>query len=253
MSDLARELVRLPGDGRAFRMGRIVTGGTNPQTVVVNVDGADNTLPAVAGTYATGDTVLVARDARAAGYVVGRLGTAPVDPPVDPDAPPVEPGVIARTLTVVPASAGTWRPDAWRPGDQLHQGDYGGFGLNTGAAFYGDALTGLHADTGLPHSITVRYRRRPGGIPAAQVPAFWTLAEAARPTGAPTRLDTDDGTAVAVGALASWELPGAWATDLLDGAAGGLGIYLADDTPYMVLAGPSTYSAAFALTVNYYA
>jgi hypothetical protein len=205
-------------------------------------------------TLAALDVVAVLRDGNSAGYVLGKIGTAAA-PPSDPPKPPVpvEPTVRHRIATIKPYFTGTYR-GGWRDGDELFQGDYGGYGLNTGAAFYGNALKALRADTSRPYSIRVAYKRNRGGDYSPQSPRFYTLTQKTKPAGAPTKDDGPaNGTAVAVGKTSSWQLTTTMANHLLTGVDGGLGIYLPSSNPYVVLAGRSDYAAAMTLTVDYYA
>lgn len=253
MTDLARAIAGRSGDGRLIRIGVVKTGGAALKTAVVTIDGADNVCVTPGRpTLAALDVVAVLRDGNT-GYVLGKVGTTVL--PTDPTTPPVpvEPGVRRRTAVIKPYFTGTYR-GGWRDGDELFQGDYGGYGLNQGAAFYGNALKALHADTSRPYSIVVSYKRNRGGDFSGQTPRFYTLAQKTRPAGAPTRDDGPSaGTAVAVGKTAKYTLPSTMALHLLNGTDGGLGIYLATSNPYVVLAGRSDYAAAMALTVTYYA
>jgi hypothetical protein len=253
MTDLARALAG-SGDHRLVRIGVVKTGGATLKTCTVTIDGADNVcVTPGAPTLAANDIVAVLRDGNT-GYVLGKVGTY-TPPTTDPEAPPVpvEPTVRRRTATIKPYFTGTYR-GGWRSGDELFQGDYGGYGLNTGAAFYGNALKALHADTSKPYSIVVSYKRNRGGDYSAQSPKFYTLTQKTKPAGAPTKDDgPSTGTAVAVGKTAKFELSSTMALHLLNGTDGGLGIYLPSSNPYVVLAGRSDYAAAMALTVTYYA
>lgn len=252
MIDLAAALAS-SGDSRLVRIGVVKTGGAALKKATVTIDGADNVCVVFGITLAALDVVAVLKDGNSAGYVLGKIGTTAA-PPVDAPKPPVpvEPTVRHRTATIKPYFTGTYR-GGWRDGDELFQGDYGGYGLNTGAAFYGNALKALRADTSRPYSITVSYKRNRGGDYSGQSPRFYTLTQKVRPAGAPTRDDGPSaGTAVAVGKTSSYRLPATMALHLLNGTDGGLGIFLATSNPYLVLAGRSDYAAAMALTVDYY-
>lgn len=255
--DLAQALKDRSSDGRAIRYGLVKVGGASVAKVTVTLDGADNVIPCAIATYAANDVVAVLRDGRSGGFVLGKVGTFAV--PDDPtQAPPVkvEPTKVLRRATIKPVFTGSYR-SGWREsgsGGEVIQGDYGGYGLNTGAAFYGNALVALHADLTRGYTIDVTYKRNSGGDYSAQSPAFYTLAQKLKPGGAPTKDDGPSaGTAVAVGKVARWRLPTTMATHLLNGTDGGLGIWRSGSTPYMKLAGRSDYAAAMTLTVSYYA
>lgn len=249
--DLVRALTTSAADRRLFRTAVVTAVGT--QAVTLNVDGASLTLPALTtpSGYAIGDSVLVARDGASGGWVLGKIGstvTAPAAP-----VTPTQPSVSLRERTVLPYFTGTYRGGKWRDTSDLYQGDYGGFGLNTGAAYYGTQIYALGAVTASPHSAYLTYRRQSGGTYAAQIPTMRLLAAGTKPAGAPVLGTSSAGTAVAVGNVATWELPGAWVTALLNGTAGGIAINSASSTPYIVLDGLADYAAAMALTFSYYA
>ena len=231
-------------DRRAVRTG-IVRALPASNRVTVEVDTVELSLPFVTDSYAVGDTVVVA-----GGYVLGRLGTPAAPPPPPPDPAP-QPTVTQRRTTVLPQSTGTWRAGKWRDTTDLYQGDYGSYGLNTGAAYYGNQLVALGADLAQPRSAVLTYRRQRGGVYAGQSPTLWTLTERAR-AGAPSRVASAAGTAAAVDQTVTWQLPQSWVDDLLSGARGGLGVYVPAATPYVVLDGRADHAAAFALTVTYY-
>lgn len=253
MADLARAISALAkDDSRLVRIGVVKVGGATLKKATVTIDGADNVCVVFGLTLAALDTVAVLQDGNT-GYVLGKIGTTVL--PTDPTKPPVpvEPTVRYRTATIKPQFTGTYR-GGWRDGDELFQGDYGGYGLNTGAAFYGNALKALGAVTTKPYSIRVSYKRNRGGDFSAQQPRFYTLTQKVKPGGAPTKDDgPSSGTAVAVGKATSYVLPSTMALHLLNGTDGGLGIYLPGSNPYVVLAGRSDYAAAMTLTVSYYA
>lgn len=254
--DLARALKDRSSDGRSIRYGVVVTGGASVAKVTVALDGANNVIPCAIATYATNDIVAVLRDGRSSGFVLGKVGT--FTPPTDVVTAPVkvEPTKTLHRAIIRPVYTNTYR-SGWRSsstGGELVQGDYGGFGLNTGAAFYGNALVALRADLTRPFSIDVTYKRTSGGDYSPQSPSFYTLSQKTKPAGAPTKDDGPaNGTAVAVGKVAKYRLTVTMATHLLNGTDGGLGIWRSGSTPYLKLAGRSDYAAAMALTVNYYA
>lgn len=263
--DIAKALAR-PRDGRAFRVGQVTAATAGAKSITVQLDGTAVVVPVLAGTtYTVGQTVLVARDGRQAGYVLGAIGQPPAPPADDPTIvkpppPPnqAEPGTAAKryTKTLVPVSTGTWRGGRWRDTRNLYQGDWGGWGINLGAAFYGSQLSGLRALAGTPRSAVLNYTRTSGGVFAAQAPTFWTLAQKTRPSGGPTRQSSAVGTAVTTagpGRRASWAVPPAMLDDLLAGTSGGLGIYVGTADPYVVLAGPAEAATSMSLTVTYYA
>lgn len=251
MRDLAAAVADGPTGRQLYQRARVTAVSGSTLTVKL-LDTADalTVLALVGPAYAVNDIVVVARDGSSS-FVVGRLAAAAAS--ADPDPAPTPDGsTTARTVTVLPATTGTWR-DGWRSGDDVRQGDWNsGYGINTGAAFYGRQLRSLNADLSRPRSAVLRYRRGTGGVFGAQTPTFWTLSQSVRPSGAPTRLSSSSGTAVAVNRSASWSVPGAFLDALLSGSAGGLGIHVSGSSPYIVLDGRSSNGQSFALTVTYY-
>jgi hypothetical protein len=251
-------------DGRQFRVGQVKAATTGAKSITVTLDGTDVLVPVLTGTtYAVGQTVLVARDGRQAGYVLGAIGQppAPPTPTEPPPAPPpsqAEPGAAVKrySKTLVPSSTGTYRGGSWRSTRDLYQGDWGGWGVNLGAAFYGGQFAGLRAKTTHPRSAVLRYSRTQGGVFGSQAPTFWTLTQRARPAGAPTRRLSAVGDGVTTsgsGRHESWALPADMLDELLTGAAGGLGIYVPGSTPYIVLDSPADVATSMSVTVTYYA
>ena len=225
-----------PGTVRAVAASRLT----------VEVEGVQVKLPFGTGTYAVGDTVLVLD-----GYVLTRLGAPPAPPP--PPPPPPQPTVQARTATLLPTFTGSFRAGRWRDGTDVYQGDYGGYGVNTGAAYYGDQFVALNARLDQPRSAVVHYRRQRGGDYAAQAPTFWTLGERGPDGDGPARHESQAGAALPVDGAVDWALPGAWLDALLAGTRGGLGTFVNSSNPYLILDGRGDYARAFAVTVNYYA
>lgn len=260
--DLARAIVDPGSDDRRLRVGRVKTYTAGALVIVVTLDGADVTMPCLKSSpaYAAGQTVQVMKDGKSTALCLGIIGTPP-PPPVPPGPPPpppvVEPTRTARTITLLPSFTGTYRAgEGWSPtfGDEVVQGDYGGYGINTGFASYGDQVAGLHADISKPYSGRLRYFRRSGGTYAAQSPTLYLATDRYRPAGLPTKTGSAwTGTAVAVGDGAEWDLPTGWVGALLAGSAGSLGSYVAGSDPYIRLTGPSSNGDAFALTLNYFA
>lgn len=253
-------------DRRQFRVGQVTAATAGAKAITVELDGTAVLVPTLAGTtYAVGQTVLVARDGRQAGYVLGAIGQPPAPPPPDPVyVPPApkpaqqEPGSTVKrySKTLLPSSTGTYRGGSWRSTRNLYQGDWGGWGINTGAAFYGNQFVGLRAKLTSPRSAVVRYSRTSGGVFGSQSPTFWTLTQRSRPSGAPTRRLSAVGDGVTTSGSdrhESWALPTAMLDELLSGQAGGLGIYVPGSNPYIVLSGPQEVATSLSITVNYYA
>lgn len=207
--------------------------------VSVKVRGGTLSLPVLRDyTPTVGDVCLVLmRDGQ--GYVLGALGTAPPAPEVlDPettDAPaPVEEPESGE-LVFMPVFVGTWRDGGWRDTRDLYQGDAASSGLNFGVAYYGGYPASL--DDAVPYAAALTVQRLPGGPREAAAPTFRLLGDA-DPAGDPAGyLDTFEGPPLLVGQLETFELPVSWAVQLVDGTAGGIGIYTDTETPYVRLDG----------------
>ena len=253
MRNLASEIAA--ATRAAPRYQRATVKAVSGSLLTVLIDGQESTLPALenAGGYTPGSLVVVARDASGS-FVLGVIGTTEA-PTAPPNPPPVTPPSAPqkRAATLLPTFTGSWRPGGWRSDSDVRQGDYG-YGNHVGAAFYGRQLAGLHANLSETRRAVLTYRRTTGGVFAPQSPTVWTLSESSRPAGAPTRLASAAGAAVGVYSdrTASWQLPQSMTDALLSGTAGGLGIYVAGGSPYIVLLGRSEFASAFQLSVTYY-
>lgn len=254
MTSLEDALTRT-GDPRNYVIGEVKAIDAVAQRVTVLVHGGETYLPTAGGAYSVGDLVLVGRFPKSPWWVLAPVGTAPTVAPDAPPPPPVAPPPpdVYRTVSIVPRATYTYR-SSWRTDTHdLYQGDWTGRGRNTGVAFYGSAVKGLKADTAADgNRIVLRYKRLEGGSFAATAPTFWTVAQSTKPGGAPTLLSSFSGTAVKQGKVVdTLVLPDARAAELLSGAAGGIACFVNADSPYVQLAGRSSYSAAMSLSVRY--
>jgi len=78
------------------------------------------------------------------------------------------------------------------------------------------------------------------------------VTQATKPAGAPTRTSSTTGPHLAVGATNNaFVVPTSWAQAMVDGSAGGLGVYDSSGSPYMRFAGRSSWSAAWTLTIRW--
>lgn len=199
-------------------------------------------------TVAVGDVLIVGK-VGAAWYALARVyAAAPLAAPND--APPTpNPPAITGTLVVSPVETRSYRNSAWRTDTtQVIQGQYGGGGNHTGAAFYGSAPRSLAGATVIAASIQVR--RDTGGVFAAGGSTMRLITQATRPGGAPTLTSSTAGPSLAVGAAQSaFAVPSAWVQSMVDGTAGGLGFFTASASPYVRFAGIGDWSPAFSLTI----
>lgn len=243
---------------------RVAARGLQPTTRIGTATAAKSGDTVTVAINGITTTVRVARDlAVAAGDVVllnlfgaqwvatGRLfDTAPGV--VDPGAPPdPQPPAQSGTLPVPPVETRSYRNGAWRTDNtNVYQGEYGGGGNHTGAAFFGSAPRSLAGATVTAAVMAVR--RLSGGAYAAQGTTMRLITEATRPSGAPTLGSSTSGPSLAVGATSSsFALPTAWVQAMVDGTAGGIGFFDADGSPYVIFAGTGSWSPAFTLTINW--
>lgn len=216
-------------------------------------------------TIGEGDTLLATRQG-SAWWAIARLFDAPTPaelsptPPApagaedagDPDpAPAPKPTTTTGSLVVPPTATRTYRGGSWRTDtDDLVQGDYGGFGLNTGCAFYGTKPRSLKGAT--VTSATIRVRRTTGGFYAAQTATLRLVTQASKPSGAPTLTSSTTGPSLKVGATNDYfAIPTSWAQAMVNGTAGGLAIHIGSSTPYIRLAGRSKWSPSLTMTIKW--
>lgn len=267
--DIAQAL-RPSGDLRAFRIGTVVAVAA-AGVITVQVDGASNVYPVLAGVAAAvGDSVLVARDGRSGGVVLGRIGTPGYAPAIPVGVEPPAPGVTLRTTRVMPLQVATHRTwpggsAGWLAIANPLTGRWSGGPWHRAVAFYGNQLEGLGADTAQAHSASVSYRRMEGfGGTAAVAPRFHALIPGTLPAGDPGfpgGTSGEVGTALKQGQAGAFQLPTGIVTALLTGAAKSLGLGAAvaymdanpGQYPYAKWNGPVSWAEAFALTVTYYA
>lgn len=185
---------------------------------------------------------------------VARLGTAPVTPPLSGTAPNPKPPVTYGTSVFAPVETRSYRSTVfvgWRTdNDDVYQGQYGGAGLHTGCAFYGSAPRSLAGATVLGASIQVR-RKNGGGFTAPQGTTLRLVTEATRPGGAPTLTSSAGGPTLGWGGATSFGIPTSWAQSIVDGTAGGLGIFTGSGSPYVILDGRGAYGPSFTMTINW--
>lgn len=204
---------------------------------------------------AVDDVVLVLKNGRAM-YCLGALNATPVAPPTPTGTPSdgtPAPAPVNRTTVFRPTTVGTWAIGlgSWSHSDAAAQGDWGvSTGQWWGAAYYGSGPVGLKTKTAV--SATVKIKRTQGGSPGPQRPTLTLLTGKRRPGGFPTNSASILGPPISVGQALQVVLPVAWATALMAGTAGGIGIGVPATSPQLALAGPSTWSPAFQLSITYH-
>lgn len=229
------------------------TGALSGSTVPTTVAGVPTVVQVVRGlTVAAGD-VLVVQRIGAEWFAVGRAFVAATTPPDGAQAAPnPRPTVTTGTLVVSPVETRSWRPSyGWRDDNtDVYQGEYGGWGNNTGCAFYGNKPRSLAGAT--VTDAKIRVRRLTAGTYAAQSTTLRLVTERTRPSGAPTLNNTTSGPSLAVGATNNaFDVPTGWVQAMVDGTYGGLAIYESDGSPYVRLAGRGSWGAAFTLTIKW--
>ncbi len=199
-----------------------------------------------------GDGLLIIR-AGNVWYAIARTGIAAPTAETNPDPPKPVPAVQRGRLVVSPNSMGSFRNGGWRTdvGQRVYQGNYGGWGNNIGAVFYGNKPRSLSGATVLGAVIRVR-RLSQGGVAAAQQLTLRLVTERFRPSGAPTITSSTPGPSLAWGQTREGvTIPAAWAQAMVNGTAGGLAIYEADGDPYVITAGVGDWSPAWTLTIDW--
>lgn len=221
-------------------------------TCTAEIGGVDTTIQVARDlSVSSGDGLLVVRSGDQ-WYAVARTGTAAPTPPDTPTAPPPppKPAVVTGKLIVAPVETRSRQGSRWRTdNDDVYQGEYGGNGNHIGCVFYGRAPSSLAGAT--VTSALFRMRRLDaGGVNAAQDTTLRLVAERFRPSGAPTLGSTADGPNLKRGETRNGiTFPTAWAQAMVDGTAGGVALYESDGSPYLIMAGRSSWSPAFTLTI----
>lgn len=229
-------------------------GAKSGSTVSATVNDTDVTVQVARDlTVAAGD-VLVIQRVGAQWFALGRAYAAATTPALDPvvPAPTPKPSVVYGTLIVSPVETRSYRTTyGWRDDNtDVYQGEYGGWGNHTGSVFYGSKPRSLSGATVL--SANIKVRRIQAGIYAAQTTTMRLMTNATRPAGTPTLTSTTTGPSLAVGQTDySFDIPTAWAQEMVDGTAGGLAFFIAGGSPYVRFAGRGTWSPAFTLTINW--
>jgi len=229
------------------------TAGKTGDTVPVWINGTTVTVKCARDfTPAANDVLLLQRNGMY-WVAIARLGTAAVTPPSgNGQAPDPKPAVTTGQNTFGPVETRSYRTggfSGWRTDNaDIYQGQYGGNGLHRGCAFYGNGPRSLAGATVTGCWIQVR-RKSGGGITAAQTTTLWTIAEATRPGGAPTLQSSTTGPSLAWGGVVQFGFPQSMGQVLVNGTSGGLAIYTASGSPYVILDGKGSYGPSFSLTI----
>ncbi|MFI5973502.1 hypothetical protein [Streptomyces sp. NPDC051452] len=269
MADFADTRVSLAGQGtiEAVAVTTAVSGAC-----LASIGGIQVTVRTVTGlSFSVGDKLLIAR--RGSTYwALAAYSAAPALPPTPPAAgdppvtslgdssPPPKPTTTTGSLVCTPTATSTWRDGSWRTDTgsstsaDTFQGKYGGssLGRNSGFAFYGSKPRSLSGAT--VTKATVRLRRLTSGDYGKRSPTLRLVSQSTRPGGFPTLNESTAGPALGVQGHVSpsevtFTLPTSWGQAIVDGSRGGLCITVSSDDPYIRLAGRSSWSAAWTLTL----
>jgi hypothetical protein len=179
---------------------------------------------------------------------------APVVPDSEPGSTPPpnpKPSVVTGTLVVPPVETRSRQGSRWRTdNDDVYQGEYSSNGNHIGCAFFGSKPRSLDGATVTSATIKVR-RPNKGGAAASQGTTLRLVTERTRPSGAPTLGSSTSGPSLRWGETETFTIPDSWAQAMVDGTAGGLAIYEADGSPYVILSGRGAWASAFTMTIKY--
>ena len=229
------------------------TAAKSGSTVAAIVNGTETVVQVARDlTVAAGDVLLVER-VGAQWFALVRLFATAAPPVEEQQRPPdPKPAVVTGTLVVSPVETRSYRPSyGWRTDNtDVYQGQYGGWGNHTGTVFYGSKPRSLAGAT--VTDAKIRVKRLSAGAYSAQSTTMRLVTQATRPGGAPTLTSSTSGPSLAVGSTANaFDVPTAWAQAMVNGTAGGLAFYDSGGSPYVRLAGRSSWSAAFTLTISW--
>lgn len=220
-------------------------------TCVAEIGGIETTIEVARDlTVVAGDALLVIRSG-SSWYAVCRTGTAaPAAPDTPRPPPPPSAGVQTGRLVISPVETRSRQGSKWRTDtDDIYQGEYGSNGNHIGCAFYGKKARTIAGATVTGAALKVR-RLDKGGTNAAQDTTLRLVAENFRPSGAPTLGSTADGPNLRRGQTDTYvAIPTSFGQALVDGSAGGIAVYEADGSPYVILAGRGSWGPAFTLTL----
>ena len=201
-------------------------------------------------TIAVGDVCLIQR-VGAQWFAVQRFYTAAPAAVANETPPDPKPNTVSGTLVCSPVETRSYRSAGWRLDvDDVIQGQSGGSGNHTGCAFYGTTPASLTGATVLSALVLIRRPFR-SGIPSPQQLTLRLVTETARPVGAPTLTSSTTGPSLGWGAATTFPVPTAWAQSMVDGTAGGLGVFEADGDPYVICDGRNGFGASFSLTIDW--
>lgn len=201
-------------------------------------------------TVAAGDALLVVRSG-SQWFAITRTSTAAPAAVVTEQAPPAV-AVQSGRMVITPIETRSRQGSRWRTDtDDTYQGQYTSSGNHVGCAFYGRKAATVSGATCTGAAIKLR-RLDKGGTNAAQDTTLRLITERFRPSGAPTLTSSTDGPNLRRGQTDTYvPIPDSWGQAFLDGSSGGLALYEADGSPYVIYAGRGSWSAAWTLTISW--
>lgn len=221
-------------------------------TCTADVGGVQTTIEVARDlSVSAGDGLLITRSGNT-WYAIARTGTAAPAVVASDEAPdpPKVPTVQVGRLVVPPNGLGSYRGGTYRD-DTSHiiQGNYGGWGNNTGAVFYGNKPRSLSGATVTAASIRIR-RLSQGGTAAKQQMTLRLVTERFRTGSTPTLTSSTSGPSLAWGqTVDSFAIPTSWAQAMVDGTAGGIAIFVSGGSPYIITAGKGDWGPAWTMTI----
>jgi len=237
-----------------FGLVTIATGGSNTITVsyALGTSTVIVVLPFIASYVpSVGDTVRIIWEPTGGGYVIGKLGTVPLPPPIIDYNPlvlaPPPPSGTTGTDTFPAQDAISFRNGKWRSdsGDVV-QSDWGGWGDNYGSWFYGNEPSNYLTGATITR-LRIRVRRKSGGVYGAQTVHFIRHNSRTRPGGNVDYVSENVDAGVDIGQTVDVDLPISWGQDIVDN---GGGISIAN-APYVVLAGINEMSDSGLLMMDW--
>lgn len=232
-------------DPPAFRYATVVAYTSLATVIKVNIDGTTMTLPCVLGpAYGVNRVVAVLYDKINGALVIGMLGTATS---TISGAPIV---TTPRVAAIVPNVVATWEPitGAWTEGDAKQGENATNPPGQIGAAFYGNQLLSINADTTKPYQVEIYLKLK--SFFDGSAPTLHLITEGTEP-GVPTMHESVAGPALFYSQGGAYiVLPTSWALLLLSGARACVCI---NGTTVMSLPSQADDAASMALRVNYYA
>lgn len=231
----------------------IASSSKTGEVCTADINGVDTTIFVARDQAVTaGDALWVLKNGTQ-WVAIGRAGTAA---PAAPDEPPVtapkpKPPKTGKKV-IYPVLTRSYNTNyGWRDSDAVYQGEYGSNGNHYGCAFYGNRFDGLKGATCQRISVNIK-RKSEGGQASAQGLTIRLYSNKTRPSGAPSITNNTSGPSLRWGAKdTDFVLPNTWGQALIDGSAGGLGVYESDGSPYVILHGRSSYSLSFVVTINW--